>query len=174
VAIATDGCNVIRPTQFSGADLGSANCKFGIFVLSCTPPRFGLSLDCRRLVEYSVRNCASPLMQLWKCFTVSLLRSVCLTVHQTTGIMKEKGRQLQRVRKTRWLSSEAIMRVSSEILAIWAALKQLSENENDAMYVVLLRLMKKIQHISFLFSSLAPHLTEQSKVFRRDVLTLHR
>jgi len=66
------------------------------------------------------------------------------------------------------------MRVSSEILAIWAALKQLSENENDAMYVVLLRLMKKIQHISFLFSSLAPHLTEQSKVFRRDVLTLHR
>ena len=49
--------------------------------------------------------------------------------------------------KTRWLSSETIVRARSEILAIWAALKQLSENKNDAMCVVLLRLIKtKILH----------------------------
>jgi len=34
------------------------------------------------------------------------------------------------------------MRAKSEILAIWAALKQLSENINDTMYVVLLRFIK--------------------------------
>jgi len=34
------------------------------------------------------------------------------------------------------------VRARSEILAMWAALKQLSENKNDAMCVVLLRLTK--------------------------------
>jgi len=49
---------------------------------------------------------------------------------------------LQRACKISWLSSEATMRTRSEILTIWAALKQLSEDKNDAMYVVLLRLIK--------------------------------
>jgi len=40
-----------------------------------------------------------------------------------------------RVQK-RLLSREATVRAWSEILAIWAALKQLSENNNDAMCVV--------------------------------------
>jgi len=40
-----------------------------------------------------------------------------------------------RVQK-RLLSSEATVRAWSEILAIWAALKQLSENNNDAMCIV--------------------------------------
>jgi len=58
------------------------------------------------------------------------------------------------------------VRARNEILAIWAALKQLSENKNDAMYVVLLRLIKtKFQHGAFLLSTFAPHLTELSKVF---------
>ena len=34
------------------------------------------------------------------------------------------------------------VRIRSEILAIWAALKQLSENKNHAVCVVLLRLIK--------------------------------
>jgi len=34
------------------------------------------------------------------------------------------------------------MRIRSEILAIWAALKQLSEDKNDAMCVISLRRMK--------------------------------
>jgi len=56
--------------------------------------------------------------------------------------MKTKGRQLQRACKTRWLSSEATVRVRSEILAFWVAVKQLSGNKNDALCVVLLRLIK--------------------------------
>jgi len=79
-------------------------------------------------------------LQLWKCFTVSPLRSACLAMHQTTTTTK--GRQLQRTFKTRWLSSEAAMGIRREIWAIWAALKQLSEDKNDAICVVLLRHMK--------------------------------
>jgi len=42
----------------------------------------------------------------------------------------------------RWLSSEATVRATSALWTIWAALKQLSENKNDAIAAVLLRLMK--------------------------------
>jgi len=56
--------------------------------------------------------------------------------------MKTKGRQLQRACKTRWLSSEATVRVRRAILAVWAALKQLSENKNNALCAVFLRHMK--------------------------------
>ena len=73
-----------------------------------------------------------------------------------------KSRQLQHTFKTSWLSSEAAVRAKSEILAIWAALKQLSEDKNHAMCVVLLRLMKTKN-----FNMLLPfcqhwHLTWQS------------
>ena len=59
------------------------------------------------------------------------------------------------------------MRARSEILAIWAALKQLSENINDAMCVVLLRLMKtKISTWCFFLSTLTLHLTKLGKVIQ--------
>ena len=74
-----------RLSQFSGTELGSENCKYGICALSCAPPRFGLLLSCHRFVQYVVRNCKSTSMQLWKCLTVSPLRSACLAMHQTQG-----------------------------------------------------------------------------------------
>ena len=52
-----------------------------------------------------------------------------------------------------------------KILAIWAALNQLSENKNNAMCVVLLRLMKtKISAYCFLFVNIgsSPDRSEQS------------
>jgi len=55
-----------RPTQFSGTVVRSENCKDGICALYCAPPRFDLLLYCRRIVQHSVRNCESTLMQLWK------------------------------------------------------------------------------------------------------------
>jgi len=52
-------------------------------------------------------------------------------------------------------------------LGVWAALKQLSENKNDAICVVLLRLMKtKFHRGAFLLSTSPPHLAELSKVFQ--------
>ena len=162
VATATDGCN----------------CKLGICALSWAPPRFGLLLYCRRFLQYqygvqSWENTLKETLQLWKCFTVSPLRSACLVMHQAT---RTKSRQLQRAFKTRWLSSEAAVRIRSEILAIWAALKQLSEDKSDAMCVVLLRLMKT-KNFNMLLSFFQHwHLTWQNwaKFFKRDILTLHR
>ena len=75
----------------------------------------------------------------------------------------EDKRLLQRACKTRWLSSKATVRARCEILGIWAALKQPSENKNDEMCVVLLRLMKKNQHAAFFVNvGTSPDRTEQS------------
>jgi len=79
--------------------------------------------------------------------------------------MKTKGRQLQCACKRRWLLSEATVVARSQIFSIWTALKQLSENENDAMCIVLLRLMKtKNFKWCFPFVNIAtsPGRTEQS------------
>jgi len=57
------------------------------------------------------------------------------------------------------------VRTRSEILAIWAALKQLSENKNDAMCVVLLRLTKTKSFnvvLCFVDFDTSPDRTEQS------------
>jgi len=63
MAIASDGCNIIGRTEFSGAEVGSENCKFANCVLSCAPPHFGLLLYCRRFLQYCfVRNCKNILM----------------------------------------------------------------------------------------------------------------
>jgi len=59
----------------------------------------------------------------------------------------------------RWLLSKATMGARSEILDIWAALKQLSENKNDAMCVVLLRRMKTKNFNMFLSFLQHWHLT---------------
>jgi len=111
--------------NFLAQNLETKIVSMGICTVSCAPPRFGLLPYCHRFVQYDVRNCESTLMQLRKCFTVSPLWLAYLEMYQTT--MMTKGRQLQRACKTRWLSSEATVRGRSEILAIWAALKQLSK-----------------------------------------------
>jgi len=57
------------------------------------------------------------------------------------------------------------VRIRSEILVIWAALKQLSEEKNDAMCVFLMRLMKKkISTCCFPFVNIgtSPDRTEQN------------
>jgi len=142
VAIATDGCNVVGRHNFVTQKLEAK--IVGMVPVHCHAYRLASACYYTAADLYSMvyeTACKSTLMQLWKCFTVSPLRSACLAMHQTT--MKRKGRQLQRACKTTWLSSEATVRARSEILAIWAALKQLSENKNDALWVLLMRLMKK-------------------------------
>jgi len=64
VAISTDGCND-KPTQFSGAEVGSGNYKNGICTLSCAPLTSACWYTAADL--YSERKCESTLMQLWKC-----------------------------------------------------------------------------------------------------------
>jgi len=93
-------------------------------------------------------------------------------MHQTT--MKTKRPQLQRACKARWLSSELTVRAKCEILAIWAALKQMSENQNDGNVRCFTAIYenKKFQRGTFLLSTLALHLTEMSKVFQVECSNL--
>jgi len=66
------------------------------------------------------------------------------------------------------------VRARSEILAIWAALKQMSENQNDGNVRCLTAIYenKKFQHSTFLLSTLAAHLTELSIVFQAGCFNL--
>jgi len=61
----------------------------------------------------------------------------CSYTYDKTTIRTKVGSCSAHAKQGR-LSSEG----RGEILAIWAALKQLSENKNDVIFVVLLRLMK--------------------------------
>ena len=87
--------------------------------------------------EDKLRKYFIAIMEVFFCFTMV----IGLPADASTTLMT-KGRQLQRAFKTRWLSSEAAVRARCEVLATWAALKQLSENKNDIMCVVSLRVMK--------------------------------
>jgi len=116
-----------------------------------------------------LRKHFDTIMEVLYCLTVA----IGVPGHTSDNTMKTKGRQLQCACKTRWLLREATLRARSDILGVWAALKQLSENKNDAMCIVLLRLMKtKFQRGAFLLSTLPPHLAELSKVFQAGCFNL--
>jgi len=94
VAISTDGCND-KPTQFSGAKVGSGNYKNGICALSCAPLDFGLLvLPQICTVNENVKALLCNYGSVY-CFTISI---GLLAMNQTT--MKTKGRKLQRTCKT--------------------------------------------------------------------------
>ena len=142
VAIATDRFNVIIGrhiflAQKLEAKIVKAWCLCIVMRTASLPPLtvadlYSMLYETAKALSC---NCGSVLLfhrchrLAWQCI-----------MHQTTT--KTKGRQFQRACKTRWLWSEATVRARSEIFAVWAALKQVSENINDAMCVVLLRLMK--------------------------------
>jgi len=69
-------------------------------------------------------------MEVLYCFTVAIGLP-----GDASGYHEDKCRQLQRACKTRWLLSEATVRARSEVLGVWAALKQLSKSINGAMCV---------------------------------------
>ena len=67
------------------------------------------------------------------------------------------------------MQNKVVAESRCEILAIWAALKPLSENKNDALCVVLLRLLKTKKFdmvLSFCQHCHLNHRTELNKVFQ--------
>jgi len=93
-----------------------------------------------------LRKHFNAIIEVFYCFTIAIgLPGDALDCD-------EDGRSAVAVRMhKRWLSSKATVRARSEILAIWATLKQLSGNKNDAMCIVLLRL-KKTYNFNMLLS----------------------
>ena len=105
------------------------------------------------------RNHFNAIVEVFYCFTAAIGLPV-----DASNYNEDKMSAVAARMQTRWLSSEATVRARSEILVIWAALKQLSENENDAMDVVLVRLMKtKIATYCFTSANIvtSPNKTEQ-------------
>ena len=73
---ACDYCNVgcnDRPTQFSGSEVGSGNCKNSICALSYAPLRFGLLLYFRRFVQCTkMWKHFNAITEVFYCFTVAI------------------------------------------------------------------------------------------------------
>jgi len=103
-----------------------------------------------------LRKHVNATVEVFHCFTVAI------------GLPRDASDYNEDIRSTvaaRMQSSEATVRARSEILDIWAALKQLSGNKNDAMCVVLLRLTKtkNLNMLpSFVNIGTSPDRTEQS------------
>jgi len=120
------------------------------------------------LPQICVVWCATPrkhlnaILEVFYCFTV---RSACLASGDASDYNEDKRSAVAARMQNKVVveSSVAIVRARMEILA---ALKQLSENKNDAMCVVSLRLVKTNIFNMELLSTLIPHLTELSKAFQ--------
>ena len=118
-----------------------------------------------------LRKHENVIMKILYCFTV-----VIGLPGDASDYNEDKRSAVAASMQKRWLSSEATVRARSEILAIWAALKHLSENKDEAMCVVLLRLVKSKKFIMVLSICQHWHLNWQkwANFSRQDVLTLHR
>jgi len=172
VVIATDGCNVIGRHNFLAQKLEakivsmvSVYCHAHRLASAC----YYTAADLYSTVYETAK--AFAIMEVFYCFTVAIGLpggvSDC-----NDGKMSVVAARMQNKVVVEWGNNET----RSEILTIWAALKQMSENKNDAMCVVLLRLLKTKNFNMVLSFCQNCHLTWQNwaKFFRRDVLTLLR
>ena len=176
VAVAADGFNVIGRHNFLVQKLEAEIVTYNLWVwYLCIAMRTTLLRPLTILPQICTLCCAklrkhfNAVMEVFSCFTI---RSTCLVMQQTA--MKIKGRQLQAC--SAHAKQGCRVRAGSEILAIWAALKQLLENKNAAMCVASLRLIKTKKINMVLSFCQHWHLTWQNwaKFFRRYVLTLLR
>ena len=139
MAVATDGCNVTGWLNFLAQKLEAK--IVCLVTVHCHAHRLAWPLTTLPHIctVLCVRNCKKHLNAIMEVFFDVAIGWWCIKLQwrQQVGSCSAHARC-----KTRWLSSEAAVGARCEILGIWAALKQLSENKNDAMCVVLLRLMK--------------------------------
>ena len=111
VAFATDGCNVIGRHIFLAQKLETK--IVSLVSVHCHSHRCASAsrlLYCSRFVQYGVRNCESTFMQLWKCFTVSPLRSACLAMHHASDYNEDKRSVAARMQKNvivEWCNNES-------------------------------------------------------------------
>jgi len=135
------GCNVIGRHNFLAHKL-EAEIEYCIcaIVMRITPLRSVAILPQICTVCTKLRKHVNAIMVVLYCFTAAIVLPGGASDHNDE---KSTVAGLQRACKTRWLSSEATVRARSEILALWAVLKHLSETRNDAMCFVLLQLVKR-------------------------------
>ena len=102
-----------------------------------------LALSCCYTADlYAVRKCESTLLQIWKCFAASPLRSACLAMHQTSMKTRKVGDCSAHVNQGGFRVRQLRVTRSTNLIIISVALKQLPEMKYDAMCIDLLRLMK--------------------------------
>ena len=162
-------------TQFSGAEVESENCKYGICALSCAPPRFGLLKYCRRFVQYGVRNCEitfGSILLFHRCHQLAW-RCIKLQWRQKVGSCSAHAKlDFVEWGNTEWGNNGCRVRQHWELgVRFWLFGPHWNSCEKKWCNVRCFTATyknKKFQRGAFLLSTLPPHLmlTELSKVFQ--------
>jgi len=163
MAIATEGYNVNRPTQFSVAEVESENCKFGTVSVHCHAHRFASAASYRLLPQIcTVRRTKNVIMKVFYCFTVAI---------GLPGNASDYNEDKRSAVAARMQNKVVVEWGNSESYGVWFWLfgpHGSSCQKIKTMQCVLFYcdLKKQFQHGAFLLSTLPAHLTELSKVFQ--------
>jgi len=169
VAPATDGCNVIGRhillAQKSDAKIVSLES------VHCHAHRLASVSYYRRLVQWvwgtKLRKHFNAIMEMFCCFTVTI------DLPGGASDNEDKRSEVAALMQNKVFVEQGNSESWNRDCDFWAALKQLTGNDNDAMSVVLLQPIKKIQHGAFLFVNTGTS-PDWATFFRRVVLTLRR
>jgi len=151
MAIATDGWNVMGWHNFLVLKLEAK--IVSLVSVHSHAHHFTIQLQICTVWDTKLRKHFNAIVEV---FSVSLFRSACLVMHQTT--MKTKGWQLQHAYKARWLLSEATVRAVRRFWLFgphWSSCQEIKMMQCVLFHVTYKD--KKFQHGAFLLSTLAPH-----------------
>lgn len=115
----------------------------------------------------SIRDFQRSLVQIWKYFELSPLKSSWLASIQ--DLSDTKGLKLQRACATRWHSCQAaVLAIHSELIPVWKTLQHFADERKDATAIGLLSLTQNKEFISslYLLHTVLPLLTRLSKLFQ--------
>ena len=168
VAIATDGCNVIGRNNFLAPKLQIWYLCIIMRTTSLRPVTIPLEICtvwCTKLRKHfnaimeEVFYCfITAIGFAWRYIRLQWRKKIC-SAHAKQGGCRVRQQWELGVRF--WLLEPH-----------WSSCQKIKMMLCALFYCDLWK--QKFQHVAFLFRTLAPHLTEQGKVFTRDVLTLHR
>ena len=166
IAMSVDGCaamlgknnSLSQRIQLDNPCMLPVHCLAHRLALSCADTCKGLE---------AIQACERGLLQTWRFFAVSPLKSQQLALHQQG--YSTSGKRLIKACRTRWLSHEkAVSSLKAEIIPIWSTLQYYADEKKDATAVGLLRMIRIKQFVRclYLLGEALPHLAVLSLIFQ--------
>ena len=149
IAMSVDGCaamlgknnSLTQRIQLANPYMLPVHCYAHRLALSCAD-------TCKDL--QTIQACERGLVQTWRFFAASPLKSQQLALHQQA--YSTNGKRLIKACRTRWLSyDKAVSAMKAEIIPVWSTLQYYGEEKKDALAVGLLRMIRTKQFVRSLY-----------------------
>ena len=168
VAIACDGAAAMIGRRNSLSQKVTAqnpitytvHCHAHRLALACTDTVKGLQL---------IQDCERGLVQTWKYFSISPLKTAKLQEMQTTDV-DSSARKLVKACRTRWLShGEAVIAMKAQLPAVHATLQYFATEKKDCTAAGILHLIcsKRFLFSLYLLNAALVHLNKLSLLFQK-------